>query len=86
MGEVDDLSWARGKGQTWSIEIGKERDTGRAVKRAEKVVEVEIWEYGTQRNSKDSGKATGLEKESEHGEDFQCKPVVSLKIVLMIYI
>ena len=50
MGEVDYLSWASGKGQMWSIEIEKERDTERVVKRAEKVIEEEIWECGTQRS------------------------------------
>lgn len=50
MGEVDYLSWARGKGQMWSIEIEMEKDTERVVKRAEKVVEEEIWKCGTQRS------------------------------------
>ena len=62
----------------------KERHAERVVKQAEKVMEVEIWQCGTQRNSKDSGRGMGLEREGR--EDFQCKPVVGLKMVLMIYV
>ena len=68
-----------------SIEIEKERDTERVARRAEEVVEVEIRACGTQRNSDNSEGGTGR-REGEDGEDCQSKPVVGLKIVLMIYV
>lgn len=73
-----------GKGQMCGTEMEKERQAEGVAKQAEKVMEVEKWKCGIQRNSKDSGRGTGLERED--GEDFRCKPVVGLKIVLMIYV
>lgn len=72
------------KGQMCDTEIEKERFAVRAAKQAKKVMDVEIFQCRTHRNSKDSRRGTGLEREDR--EDFQCKPGVHLKIVLMIYV